>query len=272
MSQRDQYFNNAAIGRSLLLPFSISPLAGATALTLPKKNTDAMLFGRAFHAMMEGQKSFEMDFRVFDDREVCEQIGGAKPRSTTKYREWLDSQTDGRESIALEDFFSISKMVANIKASKFYENTVTASASASVGFEVPFYATIDGLDFKCLADCVIEREKSILVIDWKKTRLQLTPSPRDIAHEVKKWFLHFQQYHYTRVIQAATGKKVSFVFVFSEDSAPFDCVPVLLSPDSELLISAEFLWTSAVKNYRAYLAGDVFGIEYFLDNNLLILE
>jgi hypothetical protein len=270
MKKRDQYFQNPAISRGKLLPFATSPRAGVAALTSPPKDTEAMKLGRAFHSLMEGVEAFDIDFKIFDDREICEQIGGLKPRSTNQYRAWLDTQNDGREIISVGDWVDINTMVQNVKGSKFYCDTV--GQSATVGYEVPFYATIDGLPFKCLADCVVEKGDTLLILDWKKTRLQLTASQRDMSWELKKWSLHFQHFHYSKVIAAATGKKVTFVFVFAEDSEPFDILPVILHPESELLIQAELLWNTSVKNYREYLSGNIFGLEKLVNDGILIIE
>ena len=66
-------------------------------------DTKAMNFGRIFHSyILEDKKEF-----VLDD-EICEEIGGARPRSTEAYKRWVAEQVKG--ILKTEDFELLNNM------------------------------------------------------------------------------------------------------------------------------------------------------------------
>lgn len=54
-----------------------------------KEETESMVFGSMVHCLVLEPSDFEKRYFCIDDKEICEQIGGAKPRATNKYKEWL---------------------------------------------------------------------------------------------------------------------------------------------------------------------------------------
>jgi hypothetical protein len=55
-----------------------------------KEQTDAMKLGLIIHCLVLEPEQFEKRYTIMDDTEICVQIGGAKPRATTKYKEWKE--------------------------------------------------------------------------------------------------------------------------------------------------------------------------------------
>lgn len=274
--ERHEYFENEATSRGDLLGFITSPRTGSAKL---KQDYDsaALIFGRAFHEYMEG--TFDNDYFVFDDSakvKELEEAGAKTARNTNKYRDWKSDFFDanlGKVLISNEDYEKIVKMCNNIYDTNFYRELFLAKEPVNISYEKAYYATIDGKKFKALADVAIDRGDNILIVDWKKTRKKLNPSnPMAISYIIKEWRLDFQQVHYKKIIEAATGKEVTFVFVFAEDHTGHEVLPVIIKEDSDLILQSELDWDIANDNHNKYLAGSTAGIDSILENNILIIE
>jgi hypothetical protein len=269
---RNTYFDNPSLSRGLLQKFINSSRTGA-ALIDKEYDSKAKSFGRAFHYYMESQEAFNNNVIVIpDDSIICEEIGGKKPRSTKAYRVWKESilaNSDTKEIITAEEFNTIEAMCDNIQANEMYIHLVRKDGVHA--YEKAYYATINGIRYKALADYAIEMEDKIIICDWKTTISDLS---RDNAalYELRKWKLHFQQFHYTKVIEEATGKKVQFLFFFSEKTNGNEVLPVIISHDSELITEAAIMWEDANEHYQEYLKGEIKGIDAKLDNGILIIE
>ncbi len=267
---RNEYFEHPALSRGTLLNFKKSARTGSFLIN-KEFDSSSMLYGRAVHSVMSND--FEEEFYIFDDSGIIEEIGGKKPRGTSAYKAWkgnLILENEGKEAISYDDYMEILNLTENVKKSDFYAKAITHSG-AKVETEKAFIATIGGKEFKCLADVAVEYEDRIVVIDWKSTRMDLDPSKSiKIMYELQKWDLTFQQHHYTKVIEAATGKPVVFVFVFMENHTGFEFLPIMVSKESDLLTQAAIDYDSALLNYDKYLAGDLEGIQ--IEDNILIIE
>jgi exodeoxyribonuclease VIII len=75
----------------------------------PKEQTDAMLLGSIVHCLILEPEHF--DERYTTDALIIAEIGGAKPRSTTKYKEWKAEQ-EGMIVIS-SDFHKAGQDMAN---------------------------------------------------------------------------------------------------------------------------------------------------------------
>lgn len=265
MKTREDYFNSPAISRGLLLKYKKSTRTGL-ALEKVKKDSTAMVAGRAFHSLLEDE--FEDFYYIFDDSEKVVEIGGGNPRNTKKYKEWKLEQieiADGRELISIEDSTMIQTMAKNVRSTELYKRI--SNTDAKVSNEVAFEAEINGHQYKALADRVVEFPDSITVIDWKSTRADLSLDEWSVKRELIKWDLPLQQVHYTKVIETATKKPVTFVFFFAENHSGFEALPVVISPNSDLITEAKMLWDKCNTNL---FATDVKGLDAQLKDELFL--
>lgn len=77
------------------------------------EQTKAMKEGIMFHMACLEPEKFAEKYWVLDDLEKCDEIGGAKPRSTKAYKEWVqeqDSLNSGRERVSKEDYDTFMRM------------------------------------------------------------------------------------------------------------------------------------------------------------------
>lgn len=86
---------------SSLSKFKRSPRSFIDYKLKPKEQTDAMLFGSLVHCLvLEPDK---IDDKYITDAEICEEIGGAKPRATARYKEWKAALLNGVTVVSSED-------------------------------------------------------------------------------------------------------------------------------------------------------------------------
>jgi hypothetical protein len=273
MKPRDLYFANPAISRGDLLNYKRSTLSAATNL---KKTYDspAMVFGRAYHSYMEDQEgaAFYDDFFVFDETDILESIDAKSKRATSIYKTWKKEQIEiagEKEIISQEDFLQIVEMANNVYVSNFYINTI--GKSENVKTEQAFYATINGRNYKALADVVIESEDSILIIDHKTTRETIDENPFTYIRAIKKYDLHLQDVHYRKIIEAATGKKCIFIFLFAENHGAHECMAFTIKEDNPLILDGEVMWEKCNDNLIKYKNGEREGVEALVENGMLII-
>lgn len=59
-----------------------------------REETDAMLYGTMLHCLVLEPDDFDKRYYCLEDGQICEEIGGEKPRSTNKYKDWVLSQEE----------------------------------------------------------------------------------------------------------------------------------------------------------------------------------
>lgn len=85
-----------------------------------KEETDAMLYGAMLHCLVLEPEEFESRYHVLDDGDICNQIGGAKPRATKAYKEWKEvamQEASGRILVETNDY-----LMAKITADNIFHN------------------------------------------------------------------------------------------------------------------------------------------------------
>lgn len=89
-----------------------------------KKQTDAMLYGILVHCLILEPEKFKERYVIMDDRDICNSIGGAKPRATNNYKAWKElfiSECGDKAIISIDDY-----NIANLVASNVRSNRASA--------------------------------------------------------------------------------------------------------------------------------------------------
>lgn len=73
---------------SSLKAFAESPATFMEYKIAKREPTDAMIFGSMLHCLVLEPEDFDKRYLCLDDADICNQIGGAKPRATKVYKEW----------------------------------------------------------------------------------------------------------------------------------------------------------------------------------------
>lgn len=263
----EYYFADSRMSRGDYLNFKRSSKEGRFKRTEAFKKTTAMNLGSAFHYLMEVDGDiikFKERVVVFDDE--------LRPAPDKDYRtklnkEWKNAfyeNAEGKTVISIDEFVTISGMRESILSTDFYKRLAVNEQRNEV-----VYTTKTE---KCLCDRVVEYDKSIVVIDWKTTSEVLSTSELKMTWAIKKWDLQVQQAHYTNVVEEATGKSLTFMFVFVETKAPYEAMPVIISKDSALAKEGQRMLAKCKENYRKFLDNDLSGISSDLNHGILTIK
>ena len=115
-----------------------------------KKQTEAQIYGSAFHcAVLEPDELYKRFF-VLDDAQICKSIGGKSPRSTNDYKAWKSAELlkhGGKQELDLSDYTDIMNLKDRVysipQCRQLLEHTLK---------EVVYFRNIEGVMCKCKAD------------------------------------------------------------------------------------------------------------------------
>jgi PDDEXK-like domain of unknown function (DUF3799) len=82
-----------------------------------KEQTDAMIYGAMVHCLVLEPEDFDNRYHCLDDADICNQIGGAKPRATKAYKEWkavAEQEANGRILVETDDYTHAKIVAANV--------------------------------------------------------------------------------------------------------------------------------------------------------------
>lgn len=111
----DLMAHDGHLSYSSLSAFKSSPKAFIDYKLGIKEETDAMLYGAMLHCLVLEPDDFFNRYHCLDDRDICVQIGGAKPRATKAYKEWKEVALAeaGNKILAETDEYLAAQIAAN---------------------------------------------------------------------------------------------------------------------------------------------------------------
>ncbi len=77
-----------------------------------------MEYGKMLHCLVLEPDQFDSRYFPLDDTEIIEEIGGAKPRGTNKYKEWIvtkEKEANGRVIVKTADYQLAKQVAHNVK-------------------------------------------------------------------------------------------------------------------------------------------------------------
>lgn len=166
-----------------------------------REETDAMIYGSMLHCLVLEPQDFFNRYHILDDKDICNQIGGAKPRATKAYKEWKAVallEAGDKILVETEDYQAAQIAAGNIihnRASAKVLNLVTEK-------EKPVEWEFKNFKFKGFIDGIGEKA----MVDLKSMP---NAAPKEVQREIVKRGLHIQAAMYLY----AEGKVLDYYII-----------------------------------------------------------
>lgn len=224
-------------------------------------DSEPMRIGRVFHSYMEGNCS---NYALFDIEQRPDKENGIKSKVNQAWKKEVIASHEN--VITYEQLVEIETMVEAVKNSEFYK--AFAKVIEFVGNEKTYKAELHGLHCKCRVDRIYDDGENILIVDWKKTREELTKEYFQYKRILEKFKYDISMVHYCEILKSVYNRPITMVFVFVEDSAPYDSKAVYVSMNSEFYRTAYIKWFDLIKRAKFAIENKCFegvsGISYEL--------
>jgi hypothetical protein len=264
----DYHADNKRIGKSGLDLINKSPLKyyferiweGRTPL-----DTKALRLGKFYHAYLFEPERLSLDFYILKERAVMAQIGGAKPRATNAYKEWLANEVEecGIKTMVSEDYADLAQPMKDA----LLRNPSIAALLNHPGEceKTVLWETRDGVKMKSKLDKYIKDFQSNLpeldelngrevIIDYKTTE----DAGTGFLKSAYKYRYDVQNAMY---IDSMGGDDVRFIFIVQEKSFPY--LAKIYQLTEEDIERAREIYLCDVEKYKSCMekfeaTGDVF--------------
>jgi len=196
------------------------------------KDTEAMLFGSAYHCFVLEPDKFEKEYYVFDDSVVCGALiakGAKSPRATNDYKTWKEGEmnfADGKILIEKSDYDRLKAMKDRL-FSHSYAKMLLSNGVPEVGYSGTIETIAGTINVKLKPDYI----KSIkhIIVDLKTTK---DASLDGFTREAAERDYHIQAAFYSDMVEMMAGdnRQQTFIFIAQEKVSPyafnlFECVP-----------------------------------------------
>ena len=215
-----------------------------------KKTTTAMDEGTAFHMSILEPDDFKKKYFVLDDAQICAEIGGAKPRATTKYKEWMESEIskhDGQTMLSLEDYNKYKEMGSFLRQCTATKHLL----DGLIATEKPFKMEYEGFMITGKIDGV----GSDYILDLKKVA--------DASFQKVKWVIRDMLYDMQGAIYSLAEGKDKYYLIFIDNSCNVTVVKLCV----ETLKAGESKFDGAVNEFRRCVEEDLFNSSYEFYNH-----
>lgn len=222
------------ISASALKKIKVSPLHYREAEE--EKETDALLFGSAYHTYILEPDKFDKQYYIFDDAVICGALiakGAKSPRAMKEYKEWKDAQlsfADGKTTIDKEDFDTLVKMKARLMAHP-YARMLLSNGRNEVAYMGEIETEAGTIKVKIKPDHFNQNKK--IITDLKTC---VSASLDDFPRHAAELDYHIQASFYSDLLEKIDGdnRPYTFFFIAQEKKAPFafnlfECSPQFTS-------------------------------------------
>lgn len=212
-----KYVSNSQLGQLL----SGGPQTLKAYYERGSKDTAAFTFGRAAHCLLLEPEAFNTRYYAIDDTEKCEEIGGARPRTTKKYKEWIEpliEENSHRELLSLEDMNTLTAMIDKAMSYPQVRDLIEKATKR----EVIYQRTMLGVPCKIKVDAI---NTGNYILDYKTSK-----DPATLRNFQKT--LRAYKYNRQGAFYCDVAKVESFWFIVQEKTYPYTVCLAELSPDS----------------------------------------
>jgi len=204
------------ISASGLIRIARSPAHFKEYLEHPPEPTAAMARGSAIHTAILEPEKFGSEYTVLDDEEICERIGGAKPRATKLYKEWRaqwDFEHVGKKVLTANDY-DLTLRIAEKVLNHPTASQLLAEPSETEG-TLQWTDEKTGVQLKCRPD---RRVLAGRLLDIKTTT---DARPDAFSKSIFTYAYYLQASTYLEGVRTVCKQRnVPFTFIAVETDAP----------------------------------------------------
>ena len=187
------------------------------------EETEAMIFGSAYHCYILEPEKFEDEFYIFNDQPIYEKLigeGYQSPRATKAYKEWAENESNSvgdRKSISLQVYDSIKKMKERL-FSHFYARMLLTNGRAEIGFTGTIETQFGQVNAKFKPDYI--KDVKHLIVDLKTCQ---DASVDGFTRNAAEYDMHIQAAFYADLLSKieGEGREFTFIFIAQEKKAPY---------------------------------------------------
>jgi hypothetical protein len=200
------------------------------------EETEAMIFGSAYHCYVLEPERFEEEYYVFSDQAICEVLigeGYKSPRSTKAYKEWEESEwrVIGNKKVINKDLFEHIKAMRQRLMSYPYTKMLLTNGINEQGYMGEIETEAGPVKIKFKPDKVNDKKK--IIIDLKTT---IDASAEGFPRHAADLDYHIQAAFYSDLMERVSGdnRPYTFFFIAQEKKKPyafnvFECSPQFIS-------------------------------------------
>jgi hypothetical protein len=265
------YFGVDAISVSKMKKLKASPLHYKEAEEVIE--TDAMLFGSAYHCYILEPDKFKDQYYIFDDSVVCGALiakGAKSPRATNDYKAWKEGElsfADGKILIEKADFNKLDAMKSRL-FSHPYAKMLLTNGEPEVGLSGTIQTSAGEINVKLKPDYI----KSVkhIIVDLKTAA---DASLDGFTKAAADRDYHIQAAFYSDMLELMNGdnRAQTFVFIAQEKVKPyafnlFECSPQFIG-------QGRYEYEMLLQLYKYCLDSDKWpGYQVFCPNRYGLLE
>jgi exodeoxyribonuclease VIII len=192
---------------------------------LEKTETQSQSLGTLVHLLLLEPKAFDERYFHLNDASIVAQIGSAKPRSTTKYKEWLAieyNKAEGKIMVSAEDVATALSMVNSIQ-----KNNAAMQLLKNTFREQSMYGHVRGINCRIRPDALAEDGSYFVSIKTAQDA-----SPEGFGRACGSFKYHVKESFYMKVLHSAlpTPPETAY-FIVVENKAPYVCQVYDMNPE-----------------------------------------
>jgi exodeoxyribonuclease VIII len=189
-----------------------------------KKETEAMVFGSAYHTFILEPELFDKEYYVFSDKEICDILigeGAKSPRATNKYKEWYEREmriAGDKTTIDNSTYKMLEKMRDRLLSHRYVRSLISnGEAEMSVYCEIEI---MTGQRIKVKIRPDYKKDQKRIISDLKTTS---GASVVDFPRHAADLDYHIQAALYSDIMEAVEGKEMGwdFFFIAQEKTIPY---------------------------------------------------
>lgn len=241
--------------------------------------TEAMLFGSAYHCYILEPERFNQDFYVFDDQPTCEAIIAKRNsegkevknvRLTKEYQEWKDSEMRiiSEKSVIDKPAFERIKKMKDRLFSHPYAKMLLTKGRAEVGYMGEIETQSGTINVKFKPDYI--KDEKHLIVDLKTAA---DASIDGFTRAAADMNYHIQAAFYADLMNKIEGQNRDFTFFFiaQEKKAPFAFN--LFEAGPQFIAQGRYEYEMLLQMYKYCLDNNIWpGYQIFCQNKYGIIE